>query len=100
MQSFDLKGSLLHTLAAYNGGPGNVNKWSRNMGEVKDPLLFLENIPARETRDFVARVMTNLWISRERLGAASPSLDNLAAYRWPVYESVGTLSQVAANGGN
>lgn len=99
MQSFDIKGSLFHTLAAYNGGPGNVNKWSKAMGPVSDPLIFIERIPARETRDFVARVTANLWIYRERLGQPSTSLDALAAGQWPVYESVNALPQVANGNG-
>src|SRR3546814_11560883 len=50
-----------------------------------DPLLFIESIPARETRVYVERVLTNLWIYRHRLGQPTPGLDAVAAGEWPRY---------------
>ena len=84
-----INGDLIRLVAAYNGGPGNLRKWLRRMGRQSDPLLFLETIPSRETRFFTEQVMTNLWIYRLRLGQPQPSLDDLAAGRWPHYEPVG-----------
>ena len=78
-------GDLLHLAAAYNGGPGNLFKWKRQMGHEDDPLLFIESLPSGETRMFIERVLTNLWIYRARLGQATPSLDALAAGDWPTY---------------
>ena len=56
--------------AAYNGGPGNLRKWQRRArkGAYTDALMFIESIPARETRIFIERVLSNLWMYRERLG--------------------------------
>lgn len=80
-------GSLVHMLAAYNGGPGNVRRWRRELSEVKDPLLFIESLPAPETRDYVQKVMTNLWIYRNRLFQSPDSQRILAAESWPLYRA-------------
>ena len=50
--------------------------------------MFIESIPARETRNFIERVLANLWLYRERFNQAAPSLDALAAGRAPVYQSL------------
>ena len=85
LDSSRVRNDLLRLAAAYNAGPGNLAAWDHNMGQPTDPLLFLETLPSRETRLFVERVMTNLWVYRFRLGQAAPSLDALAAGRWPQY---------------
>jgi soluble lytic murein transglycosylase-like protein len=82
-------GNLFMMAAAYNGGPGNLAKWKRRaLPHSKDPLMFIESIPARETRDFVERVLSNLWMYRERLGQAAPSLDAIAAGEIPLYRAL------------
>jgi soluble lytic murein transglycosylase-like protein len=82
-------GDLFMMAAAYNGGPGNLGKWKRRIEHLtEDPLLFIESIPSRETRDFVERVLSNLWMYRERLGQRAPSLDAIAAGKRPVYKSL------------
>lgn len=78
-------GNLFYLAAAYNGGPGSVQRWKTN--GIEDPLYFIETIPMRETRIFVQRVMTNLWIYRDRFGQAAPSLDAVVAGEWPEYVS-------------
>ena len=85
-----VNGSVLLLAAAYNGGPGNLNKWRRRAERRKatDPLIFIETIPARETRNYVERVLANLWIYRSRLGQDAPTLDRLAAGQVPLYESL------------
>jgi soluble lytic murein transglycosylase-like protein len=80
-------GSLVHMLAAYNGGPGNVRRWRRELASVKDPLLFIESLPAPETRDYVQKVMANLWIYRDRLAQSPDSQRILAAESWPLYRA-------------
>lgn len=80
-----IDGDLFKLLAAWNGGPGNLNKWRRQTEHREDPLLFIEGIPARETRIFLERVLANMWIYRDRFGQNSPSLDALAAGAWPGY---------------
>lgn len=83
-----INGDMVSMIAAWNGGPGNLNKWRRSMKYQNDPLLFIETIPSRETRIFVERVFANLWIYRDRLGQPAPSLDYLARGEWPIYTSV------------
>jgi len=80
-----INGDLFLLAAAWNGGPGNLNKWRRNTNSMNDPLFFIESLPSRETRIFIERVLANLWIYRDRLGQPSPSLDAIAAGDWPVY---------------
>ncbi|MFP6731137.1 MAG: lytic transglycosylase domain-containing protein [Alphaproteobacteria bacterium] len=78
--------NLMLTIAAYNGGPGNLRKWMRRTEFNDDPLLFKESLPARETRLFIGSVFTNLWIYRARLGQDAPSLDAIAGGQWPLYK--------------
>jgi soluble lytic murein transglycosylase len=52
-------GDVALAVAAYNGGADSVERWlSRAPGMQLDG--FIERIPFRETRDYVARVMGNL----------------------------------------
>ncbi|WP_085903979.1 lytic transglycosylase domain-containing protein [Kiloniella majae] len=82
-----VEGDLFKLATAYNGGPGNLGKWERKITYNDDPLLFIESLPSHETRLFIERVLTNLWIYRARLDQYSPSLDTLAAGQWPRYEA-------------
>jgi tetratricopeptide (TPR) repeat protein len=81
-----VSGNLFMLAAAYNAGPGNLSKWLQTIRHNDDPLLFIESIPARETRVFVERVMTNYWIYKSRMGQQPGSLEAVAAGDWPVYE--------------
>lgn len=99
----DVEGDLLRMATAYNAGPGNLAKWRRQMGEIEDPLLFIESLPSRETRDFIESVVANFWIYRARLGQPLPSLDAVAAGDWPAYtpldRPVRTAARPASSGG-
>lgn len=48
-------GNRLAAAAAYNAGPGRVDRWLRDAPEAFD--LFVESIPFRETRAYVQAVM-------------------------------------------
>jgi soluble lytic murein transglycosylase len=50
-----MQGSLQAALAAYNGGPGNAQRWAGGTS-VADPDLFTEAIDFAETRDYVKLV--------------------------------------------
>lgn len=96
-----ISGDLFHLAAAWNGGPGNLSKWQRQNKKDEDPLLFIESIPSRETRIFIERVLTNLWIYRDRMGQPTPSLDAIAAGERPVYiPQDGQNTVVMRNGEN
>lgn len=84
---------LFQLLAAYNAGPGTLRKWKKKIDFKQDPLLFIESIPRYETREFIERVLTNLWMYRLRLGQPAPSLDHIAAGSWPRYESIDLTAQ-------
>ena len=96
-----IKGDLFLMAAAWNGGPGNLNKWRRRTDDLGDPLFFIESLPSRETRNFIERVLSNLWIYRHRLGQPTPSLAAIAAGEWPVYTPLGqnAREEVAENNG-
>ena len=96
METEGLRDNLVMVVAAYNGGPGNVARWTRSMGHVDDPLIFMEKVPVRETREFIGLVIANLWIYRSRMGQQSPTLDSMAANAWPVYRSVDGVTEAAS----
>ncbi|MGC6485577.1 MAG: lytic transglycosylase domain-containing protein [Candidatus Puniceispirillales bacterium] len=74
-----VNGDLVRLLAAYNGGPGNLNKWMRKVNHGGDTLMLLESLPSRETRFYVKNVLTNYWIYRKRLGKDGEVLASIAA---------------------
>lgn len=49
------RGNRLAATAAYNAGPGRVDRWLREGPQAFD--LFVESIPFRETRDYVQAVL-------------------------------------------
>ncbi len=101
MTSPQVAGNLAHLTAAYNAGPANLVRWRRDLDEIDDPLLFIESIPMRETRDYVRKVMTNYWIYETRLGQRTATLDALAAGTWPLYTPASEqTTQVADRAGN
>jgi soluble lytic murein transglycosylase len=56
-------GSYPLAIAAYNAGPGNVNKFIRANGDPRTPgvdvIDWIEKIPLSETRGYVQRVLEN-----------------------------------------
>ena len=59
MKTFD--GHLPFIAAAYNGGPHRVQMWSARFGEVPQDE-FTERIPFKETKNYVKKVMRNMFI--------------------------------------
>lgn len=85
--------NLVLIAAAYNSGPGAVQHWRATPEMRRDPLLFIESIPSRETRAFTEHVLANYWIYRQRLGQPSPDLDALAAGQWPIYTALDSTTE-------
>jgi len=77
--------NLIFLTAAYNGGPGNLQKWQKNINYLDDPLFFMESIPSRETRWFIEKVLTKYWIYKNKAGKKSETLRLLANGKNPIY---------------
>ena len=56
-------GSYPLAVAAYNAGPGNVNKWLAANGDPRTGSIrwvdWIERIPIYQTKDYVQRVLEN-----------------------------------------
>ena len=68
------EGSKVLTLAAYNAGPANLNKWLSNMGDPRkrgvDPLVWIELVPYPETRNYIKRVLEAIWIYDSKISGS------------------------------
>jgi soluble lytic murein transglycosylase len=53
-------GEIHLALAAYNAGPLKVDRWIQRY-PTQNPLLFVDAIPYRETREYVAFIMRNYY---------------------------------------
>ena len=80
-----VENNLIFLTAAYNGGPGNLEKWQKNINYLDDSLFFMESIPSRETRWFIEKVLTKYWIYQNKKGIQSQSLKLLARGKNPIY---------------
>jgi soluble lytic murein transglycosylase len=74
---------LIRMLASYNSGPGNFGRWSADIHDEGDPLMFIEAIPVAETRAFVPHALVYSWIYAARMHLPAPSLDELLAGEFP-----------------
>ncbi len=81
----EIRGNLFFALAAYNSGPTKLRQWKRRVDYRDDPLLFIESIPSWETRIFIERVLSNMWIYRMRFGQPTHSLKSVVSGGWPRY---------------
>lgn len=56
-------GNAMLAVASYNGGPNAVARWVKQhqAAGISDPDVFVENIPFRETRDYVRKVFGSYW---------------------------------------
>jgi soluble lytic murein transglycosylase len=69
-------GSYVLGLPSYNAGPGRTREWVKEFGDPRearvDPIDWIERIPFEETRNYVAKVLSNIQVYRARLGEKSP----------------------------
>jgi soluble lytic murein transglycosylase len=70
-------GSYPLAIAAYNAGPGNVNKWLRANGDPRKGAIgwvdWIERIPLSETRNYVQRVLENAVVYENLYPQNTPS---------------------------
>lgn len=83
----EVGGDLFRLIAAYNAGPKAVERWNKARKKGADPLMFIESLPSRETRELVEQVVADYWIYKLRFGHDIPSLDAVASNQWPKYEA-------------
>ncbi len=82
----NINNNIIKMLAAYNAGMGTMVKFEKSF-ETYDPLLYIESFPAYETRSYIKRVMSNMWLYRARLNQPLTSMKELANSEWPLYNS-------------
>lgn len=76
-------GKLPKIAAAYNAGPGAVQRWNTEIRDNDDPLLFMESIPYVETRGYVSIILRNYWMYEKQAGIQSVSARALSQNQWP-----------------
>jgi soluble lytic murein transglycosylase-like protein len=86
LQHQSIENNIIKMLAAYNAGMGTMVKFEKSF-YTYDPLLYIESFPAYETRSYIKRVMSNLWLYRARLNQPLTSMKELAHGNWPLYNS-------------
>lgn len=78
-------GKLPKVAAAYNAGPGSVQRWNNEIKDNDDPLLYMESIPYVETRGYVSIILRNYWMYEKQAGIKSASLRTLSQNQWPSF---------------
>jgi len=79
-----ISGDLIKLLAAYNGGPGNLNKWLKKTNFDEDPLLLIETIPSRETRNYIKEVLNNIFMYNNKYKNNNKKFEKLASGYWKI----------------
>ena len=82
----NIQNNIIKMLVAYNAGMGNLVDFEKTF-KTSDPLLYIESFPAYETRNYIKRVMSNLWLYRAKLNQPLSSMEDLAGGQWPLYNS-------------
>ncbi|HSB51749.1 MAG TPA: transglycosylase SLT domain-containing protein, partial [Dissulfurispiraceae bacterium] len=77
-------GNCAFAAAAYNAGPGRVDRWQRQLNGI-DMERFIELIPFTETRDYTKQVLANYVFYSYITGKDPVSLSSLAATKSLTY---------------
>lgn len=71
-------GNYAMAAAAYNAGPGRVDRWITEFGDPRssqvDFINWVESIPIYETRNYVQRVLEAVDVYRDRLKGQQPTV--------------------------
>ncbi len=79
-----INNDLIKLLAAYNGGPGNLNKWLKKVNFKNDPLLLIETLPSRETRNYIKEVLKNVYVYNEKFDYNENIFEDLGSGKWTI----------------
>ena len=79
-----INNDLIKLLAAYNGGPGNLNKWIKKTNFNSDPLMLIETIPSRETRNYIKEVLKNIYMYNNKYKYNFEGIEKLASGYWEI----------------
>ncbi|MFZ4122396.1 MAG: transglycosylase SLT domain-containing protein [Caulobacterales bacterium] len=85
IREFHHDGDLMQIFAAYNGGPGWLDRWLASQLVFTDPLVMLESIPRQESRIYAERVLSHMGLCRRVFGQPTPELDALASGQAAIY---------------
>ncbi|MES1156888.1 MAG: lytic transglycosylase domain-containing protein [Alphaproteobacteria bacterium] len=85
---FQDNADLVRIFAAYNGGPGWLQRWLAQQSDVSDPLLVLETLSRDDSRDYAERVLSHMALCRKSLGQPTPELDALASGHPAIYQAL------------
>jgi soluble lytic murein transglycosylase len=69
-------GQIHLALAAYNAGENRITQWTQRY-PVQEPVLFIDLIPFRETRDYVASILRNYYWYRRIHSNSEPTTNSL-----------------------
>ncbi|MDR1696771.1 MAG: lytic transglycosylase domain-containing protein [Rickettsiales bacterium] len=89
----DIDNNIIKMLVSYNAGAGAMSKWEKKFS-TDDPLLYIESFSFAETRNYVKRVLANLWLYRAKLGQSSDDAEKLANGIWPKYSSQDRFAEI------
>ena len=78
-----IDGDLIRLLAGYGQGQGGLRKWVDDVRDNGDPLMFIEAIPADNTRQFIEDALVYSWQYAAAMRLPAASLDALAAGHYP-----------------
>lgn len=67
-------GNLVYTLAAYNAGENRVKRWRKDVFISDNPLIQVELIPFKETRNYVKLIYRNIHFYQHLLEQEAPKL--------------------------
>lgn len=79
--------NLVLLIGAYNCGPKRLLDLleASKTQNGDDPLLFVETLPIKETRDYIQKVMTSYWMYRARLNKPLTAMAEMTFGHWPQY---------------
>ena len=74
-------GNLVYTLAAYNAGETRVKRWRKDVFISDNPLIQVELIPYKETRNYVKLIYRNIHFYQNLLETEVPKLSLEDSFR-------------------